>query len=224
MCGRYGLAVSGEVLATLLGLDEVPDVKANQNIAPTTQAPVARIHQGQRELAIMGWGLLPVWARDRRMAARMINARAESVDTKPAFRQAFSRRRCLVVSDGFYEWKRLGRQRQPYHIGLGEGRAFAMAGIWERWKDPEDQWVLTFSIITTTANELVGTIHDRMPVILPPAAFEQWLDPEIEDPNTLKPFLRPFPQSEMVAWPVSPKVNNVRYHGDDCRLPLQTLL
>lgn len=227
MCGRFGMAVSGEALAELLELDEVPEVPTSFNIAPTDPAAVARMAKGQggRELALLRWGLIPFWAKDKKIGARMINARAESVATKPAFREAFASRRCLVPSDGFYEWHKKGKSKQPFHIGIKGLAPFCMAGLWERWRDPADRSLVieSFTILTTNANALIQPIHDRMPVILPLAAYATWLDPEAP-PSALEPLLAPAPASEMEAWPVDRRVGNVRVDDPGLRARQQTLL
>lgn len=226
MCGRFGQTASGEVLARLLGLDGVPDppdVPKNINLCPTDPAVVGlALEDGSRAVELMRWGLLPPWAKDKRVAARHINARSETVHTRPAFREAFRERRCLVPTDGFYEWKREGKKRLPFHFGVRDVDAFAMAGLWERWKSPEGEWVRTFTVLTTDANALIAPIHDRMPVILPPAALATWLEPTAGE-TALRELLGPFPAERMEAWRVSPEINSVRFDGPNAREPLAQL-
>ena len=218
MCGRFTFATAPTALVELLGLDEPPTLDPRYNIAPTQALLVVRaVLQGEtrrRELRLLRWGLVPPWADDPSVGYRMINARSETAASKPAFRAAFRRRRCLVLADGFFEWKRVGRgPKQPHYLRLRDGRPFAFAGLWERWRgpgDPPDE-LLSCTLLTCAPNELVATIHDRMPVILPPAAYEPWLDPEQQDPAALQALLAPYPAEEMIAYPVGTGVNNPRF-------------
>jgi len=171
----------------------------------------------QRRLVKVKWGLIPFWAKDTSIGNRLINARAESAATKPAFRSAFKTRRCLVPADGFYEWKKgKGHQKQPYFIRNADESPFAFAGLWESWTAPEGETIESCTILTTDANDLTRPIHDRMPVILHPKDYELWLDPEVKDPTLLKPLLRPYPSEEMIVQPVSAKVNKASYDAPDC--------
>ena len=171
----------------------------------------------QRRLVQVKWGLIPFWAKDTSIGNRLINARGESAAEKPAFRAAFKSRRCLVPADGFYEWKkRKGDQKQPYLVRNADGSPFAFAGLWESWTGPEGEIIESCTILTTDANDLTQPIHDRMPVILKPEDYDLWLDPEVKDPKLLKPLLRPYPSEEMIAEPVSPKVNKASYDAPDC--------
>ncbi len=163
----------------------------------------------------MRWGLIPAWARDSAMGMNLINARAETVAEKPSFRKPFQERRCLVLADGYYEWKREGSRKQPYYIRLNSERPFAFAGLWDRWTGVDGQAIESCAILTTTPNERLASIHDRMPVILPPAAYEPWLDPGLQDAMHLAPFLTSFPADAMSAVPVSRLVNDPRV--DDAR-------
>jgi putative SOS response-associated peptidase YedK len=187
------------------------------NIAPTQ--PVAAVRsdpkEGHRELVMLHWGLIPFWAEDPKVGYSTINARAETVATKPTFRQAFAKRRCLVVADGFYEWKKTDGRKQPYFIHMRDDQPFAFAGLWERWKrdDPE---IESCSIIVTEANDVLKPIHDRMPVILTEADYETWLDPKVEDKTNLEGLLGSFPPSGMEAYPISTLVNNPRNDVEMC--------
>jgi len=158
----------------------------------------------------MRWGLVPFWAKDLKVGFSNINAKAEGIETKPAFREALQRRRCLVPVDSFYEWKKLGKERQPYAIALADRRLMALAGLWENWRSPAGEWVRSFAIVTTAPNELCAELHDRMPVILPFEAWPEWLGEQPADTARLKTLLAPYPAAQMAAWPVSPRVGNVK--------------
>lgn len=188
------------------------------NIAPTQAVTAVRAAaDGHRQLGQLHWGLVPSWADDLAVGNRMINARAETVATKPGYRQAFKSRRCLVVADGFYEWQKNGRRKQPYYIRLKDDRPFAFAGVWERWSKGGEP-VESCAIITTDANELVRSIHDRMPVILPPEAYNLWLSPDTEI-ELLQSLLQPYRASEMLAYPIGTQVNSPAYNQPDCIRP-----
>lgn len=212
----------------LFGFENLPNLPPRFNVAPTQ--PVAIVRQpesGSRELASLRWGLIPHWAKDASMASKMINARAETVDDKPVFREAFARRRCLVPVDGFYEWRMEDGKKQPFRIGMKGGDLFAFAGLYEGWEATEDaaNWskgelIETFTIITTTANEKLQPIHARMPVILPPDDYEKWLSPA-NDSASLKQMLRPYPAEPMAFYRVGMAVNNVRNDGPDVIEPLR---
>ncbi len=222
MCGRFTQAAPGEVVAGLFQLPSVPALAARYNIAPTQDVAAVRASTGGgRELVELHWGLLPPWVRERSVAGRMINARAETLADKPAFRAAFRSRRCLIVADGFYEWQRLGVRRQPHFIGFADGRPFGLAALWERWPGGGSGPVVeSCTIVTTAANEVVSPLHDRMPVILDPNEFALWLDPGARDPEALRPLLRPHAAAAMRAYPVSPLVNDPAHDGPACREPL----
>ena len=221
MCGRFTFAISPELLAEIFGVKILGDFSPRYNIAPTQQVLVARAGEGGRELASARWGLVPHWADDLSIGARMINARGETLASKPAFRSALKHRRCLVAADGFYEWKKVGAGKQPYLIRFADGRAFALAGLWERWL-PQDGGAAVDSctIITTTPNDLLRELHDRMPVILPLAAFEEWLRPEPLAAPRLEELLRPHPDAEMEAFAVSRRVNSPTNDDPSCIDPL----
>lgn len=227
MCGRFTFATAPQALVELFGLDEVPDLTPRYNIAPSQGAPVVRVvlagEQQRRELRLLRWGLVPSWAKDPAVGNRMINARSETAASKPAFRAAFKRRRCLVLADGFYEWQARGKGRgkQPHLIRLRHGGPFAFAGLWERWREaPDGEELHTCTLLTCAPNELVAPIHDRMPVILPPEAYAPWLDPELQDVAQLQQLLRPYPAGEMEAFPVSPRVNSPRVDDPDVAAPI----
>jgi len=221
MCGRYTLSSPNDAIADLFELAEVPQLALRYNVAPTQEAAVVRVAApGEpRRLDLLRWGLVPYWAEDPAIGNRMINARAESVAEKPAYKRSFRKQRCLVAVDGFYEWKKQGKLKQPYHIRRKDRRPFAFAGLWERWKGPEGP-LDTFTILTTDANELIRPLHDRMPVIVARKDFALWLDPAVNDPEVLKPLLAPAPGEEMETVPVSRAVNSPAHDAADCIEPL----
>jgi putative SOS response-associated peptidase YedK len=190
------------------------------NIAPTqTVAAVRSAESGDgRELSLVKWGLIPSWAKDAKIGNSLINARADTVATKPSFRSAFKKRRCLIPADGFYEWKAIPGQKvkQPYLIGIRDAPAFAFAGLWERWSAPDGQKVDSCSIITTDANELMAQVHNRMPVILDSADYDRWLDRNRQDPQDVADLLKPFPAERMQLTPVSTLVNSPRNDTAKC--------
>jgi putative SOS response-associated peptidase YedK len=220
MCGRFTLTVSARVLADLFDVVDIPEVAPRYNIAPTQPVLVVRSAvDRRRESAEPRWGLIPSWAKDPKMGARMINARAETVASKPSFRSAVRRRRCLIPADGFYEWRKLEGTKQPYLIRFSDRRAFALAGLWERWHDPEGQPLDSCTIITTTPNPIVEELHDRMPVILPSQHFEEWLEPEPMRAPRLQELLAPHPPEGMEAFAVSKRVNSPRNDDPGCIEP-----
>ncbi len=222
MCGRFSLNVDPTELHTLipdLVIDE--EVVERYNIAPT-QSVVSVLNEPIRKLSYVQWGLIPHWAKDAKIGSKLINARAETVHEKPSFRSSFNSKRCLILADGFYEWKNLpGRgEKIPVYFRMNNGKPFAFAGIWDSWDNGSSVPLKTCCIITTTANDLVSTAHHRMPVILPPSKFDMWLQPDSVDVKELKNALSPYPADDMVAYPVSTKVNNVRNDKSDLVLPL----
>ncbi|RME83237.1 MAG: SOS response-associated peptidase [Caldilineae bacterium] len=221
MCGRFTLASPPEVLAQMFELDEVPAFRPRYNIAPTQPVAAVRLSpQGrEREFTFLTWGLIPSWAKDIRMGARMINARAETVAEKPAYRAAFRYRRCLIPADGFYEWQKRAGGKQPYFIGMKDGRPFAMAGLWEHWEGDDGSVIESCTILTTTPNELVAPLHNRMPVILPGEVFDAWLRPNTPA-SDLKRLLRPYPAEAMRAYAVSTLVNSPANDTPACIAPL----
>jgi len=208
MCGRYTLATNTQKLAESFSGFEVPaELPPRYNVAPTQ--PIAVVaNNGQHKVEFFQWGLIPSWAKDPKIGNQMINARAETLGEKPAFRNAYKRRRCLVLADGFYEWKKEGDgAKTPMYIRLASGDPFAFAGLWEMWQTAEDT-ILSCTIITTDPNDLMAQIHNRMPVILPPDVYEQWLDPAERSPDQLQGLLQPYPAELMTAYPVSKMVNS----------------
>jgi putative SOS response-associated peptidase YedK len=220
MCGRFTMSAPGEVVAEVFGLPGIPALEPRFNIAPTQNVAVVREGAAApRELAMLHWGLIPSWAKDRDIGNRMINARAETAAEKPAFRAAFRLRRCLAVADGFYEWARSDGRKRPYLVRFRNGRPFGLAGLWERWRSPEDETIESFTILTTTPNAVVAPLHDRMPVIIEPEAYALWLDTGVTDVERLVPLLGPFPPVEMAAVPVSLRVNNPANDDPACVEP-----
>jgi len=221
MCGRFTQAAPGEIVAELFELPSVPDLPPRWNIAPTQDVAAVRAGAGgRRELVRLHWGLVPSWAKERSIGARMINARAETAAEKPAFRAALRARRCLIAADGFYEWRRVGARKQPFHIAFRDGRAFAFAGVWERWQAGQGEALESCAILTTAANEVVAPVHDRMPVIVAPGAYAEWLAADARDPSRLAPLLAPYPPEEMHAVPVGLRVNNPANDDAACAAPL----
>lgn len=209
MCGRYFISLQYDELQAAFPDFAPPSTwQPRYNIAPTQPVPVVA-NDGQQRISLYLWGLMPAWAKDPSIGSRLINARAETLAEKPAFRAAFRRRRCLVLANGFYEWQVVPGQRtkMPLAIRLRSGEAFAFAGLWELWR-PDDTPLFTCTIITTEPNALLAPIHNRMPVILPRSAYAAWLDPAEREPRDLQALLAPYPAEEMLAYPVSTLVNN----------------
>ncbi|MEL6247817.1 MAG: SOS response-associated peptidase [Cyanobacteria bacterium J06648_16] len=226
MCGRYTQTKSGEVLAKTFNLVETPDVPPRYNIAPSQPILAVAASKGTRQLRAFQWGLVPSWSKDPTIGNRMINARAETVAEKPSFRAAFKRRRCLIVADGFYEWKKIDGQKtkQPFYIHLQDHAPFGFAGLWEHWEGGDGSYLETCTILTTAPNALMEPIHNRMPVIVHPDDYNTWLDPERgefkQDRGLLESLLRPYEAERMEAYPVSTEVNSPRNESPDCLEPL----
>jgi putative SOS response-associated peptidase YedK len=216
VCGRFVQASSPTLLAEYFHVDEVAleaDPPPSWNVAPRAEVLTIVEREGARRLEQMRWGLVPSWAPDPGVGDRMINARAESVMEKPAFRTAFERRRCIIPADGFYEWQAVGAKKQPIYITASSGNPFAFAGLWEVWRDasqPDGHWLRTCSVITTAANSVVAPVHDRMPVMLDESEWAEWLDRSGQDLGALAALLDPAPDDSLDLWPVSPRVNSAR--------------
>jgi putative SOS response-associated peptidase YedK len=210
MCGRYTLTTDVQAIAESFGVEPTLEAAPRYNIAPT-QEVIAIRNNGAAHLALLRWGLIPAWAKDESIGSRMINARAETLAEKPSFKNLLRNRRCLVVANGFYEWRAEGKAKTPMYITLQDDRLFAFAGLWDQWRSPDGQQVQSCTIITTEPNELMAQIHNRMPVILRPGAYEDWLNPELRDPEVLTHCLKPYPAELMKARPVSKLVNNPKY-------------
>ena len=218
MCGRARLSSDVSEIKLVFSIPPerpTPNIAANWNAAPTEDLPVIRYdgRAGQRSLDVMRWGLVPFWAKDIKVGFANINAKAEGIDTKPAFREAFDRRRCLVPFDCFYEWKKLSKGRQPYAVGLADRRLMALAGLWETWRSPAGERVRSFTIVTTAPNARLAELHDRMPVILAPENWPAWLGEAPADPEQLKALLAPYPADDMDVWPVDRRVGDVKNKG-----------
>jgi putative SOS response-associated peptidase YedK len=216
MCGRYRLTAKERYIRDHFGLDEDPPWEPRWNIAPTQPVPTIRQNPKtpKRTFHLTRWGLIPYWAKDPSIAFKTINAMSETAAEKPAFRDAMRRRRCLIPADSFYEWKKIGpKEKQPYNFGMIDDSVFALAGLWEGWRNPAGDVVETCTILTTLPNTLVAPIHDRMPVILRPEDYALWLDPGMVDPNRVTDCLRPFDARLMKKHPVSSRVN--RPENDD---------
>jgi putative SOS response-associated peptidase YedK len=220
VCGRVTQTDPGRIVEALGITGEVPDLgPPRYNVAPSEPVPVVRLREaGGRRLDLLRWGLVPAWAKDPSIGSRLINARIETLTEKPAFREAFERRRCLVVADGFYEWQRQGKTKQPFHVRSASGDLLVMAGIWDRWMTPDGEIIETFSIITKPAEGLIAKIHDRMPAIVDREHFADWLDPE-RAPEPLRALLAaPSPALETI--PVSTLVNKPGNDGPECLEPV----
>ena len=217
MCGRFTQRKPAEVIAREFKV-EVPELFPRYNIAPTQEVLAVREGGEGREAAALRWGLIPSWAKDPAMGARMINARAETIAEKPAFRGAYMRRRCLVPADGFYEWGLAGGRKVPYLFQLKGGALFGIAGLWERWEQ-DDEALETCALLTTEANETVRSVHDRMPVIISADDYDLWLDPSVSRPEMLQHLLKPLSPTLMIAHPVPKLVNNPGYDDPRCVEP-----
>src|SRR5262245_57891852 len=207
MCGRARLSSDVSELNLVFSVPPdrpTPNLPANWNAAPTEDLPVVRHDPrgGMRRLDVMRWGLVPFWAKDTKVGFANINAKAEGIETKPAFREAFNRRRCLIPFNCFYEWKKLGKERQPYAVGLADRRLMALAGLWETGRSPAGERVRSFAIVTTAPNGLLAELHDRMPVVLAAEHWPAWLGEASADPEGLKALLAPYPADDMVILPV----------------------
>jgi len=221
MCGRFALKAPPRSIQEHFDLPETVDLSPRYNIAPSQEIAVVRLLPGKnfRQLDMLRWGLIPGWARDIKISYKMINARAETLAQKPAFRAAFKKRRCLIAADGFYEWLHSGRNKQPFFVHMKNGSVFGFAGLWETWKSSEGNIVESCAIITTTANNLVRKVHDRMPVVLHPAQYDAWLADESPEDFLLQ-LLAPYPADEMEAFRVSREVNSPRNDIPACLQPI----
>ena len=223
MCGRYTLSTPSDDLALLFDISELMPLPPRYNLAPTQEAAVVRVKEsgGPRRLDLLKWGLIPYWAKEAAIGNKLINARSETVVEKASFKTSFKNKRCLIPADGFYEWKKEGKLKQPFLIRRKDAKPFAFAGLWSIWRDPErSQPVETFTILTTDANDLMRPLHDRMPVILDRENFDLWLDPKTEDPAKLQSLLVPYVPDDFEAFPVSRVVNSPANDRPDCIAPL----
>jgi putative SOS response-associated peptidase YedK len=224
MCGRYRLSRRKEILEEHFDCASgTEDWNPRYNIAPTQSVPVIRQNPKEpvRDLSLFRWGLVPTWAKDPSIAARMINARSETASTKPAFSDALRFRRCLAPADGFYEWQKTGKVKQPYCFEINDGELFAFAGIWDRWNDASGEPLETFSILTTFPNSVTSSVHDRMPVIVSPDNYDCWLDPGMKDVAAVSELLRPYDARLMRRYPVSSRVNSAINDDEECSRPVE---
>jgi putative SOS response-associated peptidase YedK len=213
MCGRFAQRSDPKRLAGEFKVSEAPDVEARYNIAPT-QEILGVVDAGDgREMKFFKWGLIPSWAKDTSMGARLINARSETVEEKPAFREAFKKRRCIIPADGFYEWQRTEGKKQPFFFQMMDKSPFGFAGLWERWQGVGGQVIESCTILTTEANEVLSPVHDRMPVILHSGDYELWLGEDVRKRELLKDLLRPYPAEEMTSHRVSTAINSPHNQG-----------
>jgi putative SOS response-associated peptidase YedK len=216
MCGRFAFFSAHEAMARLFRIADAPRIEPRWNIAPTQFVAAVResVRTPGRRIALLYWGLVPHWAGDRAIGARIINARCETLKDKPAFRDAYRRRRCVVPADGYYEWQRAGAVRQPYYIALASGEPFGIAGLWEYWRDPATGDALeSCTLVTTPPAGSIAHLHDRMPAILPPERHAEWLDPRNEDLGRLDQLLVPYDATALSARPVSRRLNDARNEG-----------
>lgn len=209
MCGRYCITSAPEAIRALFRYPERPNFPARYNVAPTQPVPIVRLDNGERHFALVRWGLLPSWVKDPKTFSLLINARGESVNEKPAFRNAMKRRRCLFPADGFYEWKEEGKSKRPFFARPTSPGPIAFAGLWETWMGPNGEELETAALITTPANEALAQIHHRAPVIVPPGQFEFWLDCKDIDEKLAAGLLVPAPEGSMEVYEISPAVNRV---------------
>jgi putative SOS response-associated peptidase YedK len=223
MCGRYRLSRRKQILEEHFDSVFEEDWTPHYNIAPTQTVPMIRQHPKEqvREMSLVRWGLIPLWSKNSSASAKMINARSETAGTLPAFRDAMKSRRCLIPADGFYEWTRAGKAKQPYCFEVNGGELFAFAGLWERWKDPSGQWIKSCSILTTTSNAVTSAVHDRMPVILNSDSYDQWLDPGMTNVSAVSEFLKPYDAPLMRCFAVSPRINQVANDDAECSAPFE---
>ena len=221
MCGRYVINVDPNQLQQAFELTSVPEFAPRFNIAPTQMLPVITNDHPQ-EAELLRWGLIPSWAKDESIGSKMINARAETVEEKPSFRNAFKKRRAIIPASGYYEWQVRDDGKHPMYIHMKDAPLLGMAGLWEVWKNPEGEWVRTYTILTTSANEFAGKIHDRIPVILKPEDFDRWLQTPEEEASSLRDLLKPFDRpNEMAAHEVSKAVNRASLDMPNLILPLE---
>ncbi|MDQ7092741.1 SOS response-associated peptidase [Desulfosporosinus sp. PR] len=223
MCGRFSFVALVDIIERFRLIQFEFDFVPRYNIAPSQPVPVVIRQDGKNSLHLFKWGLIPYWAKDASIGDKLINARAETLEEKPSFRGLLARKRCLIIADGFYEWKEEGRRKKPYRITLQDGKSFAFAGLWDSWLSPAGQTINSCTIITTTSNKLLEPIHHRMPVILPQDKESLWLDESVTYNQEIKELLRPFPAEQMVVHEVSTLINSSRYDGPECVFPIQSL-
>jgi putative SOS response-associated peptidase YedK len=221
MCGRYAIISAPEAIRALFAYEDQPNFPPRYNVAPTQPVPIVRLVEGKRRFALVRWGFLPAWVKDPRTFSLLINARGESVNEKPAFRLAMRRRRCLFPADGFYEWRQEGRHRRPFFVRAKSGGPLAFAGLWETWMGPNGEELDTATIVTTRANRSLATIHERMPVVIAPDAFDFWLDCRKVDADTAAALIAPAPEHALAAYEISPAVNHVANDSPELIAPAE---
>lgn len=220
MCGRFGLFSSLEIIKKIFQLDDLPDFSPRYNIPPTSDIPAVWVNEkNERQMDLFRWGLVPFWSKEKPKGAGMINAKAETVFKKPAFRASMKNKRCLIPASGFYEWEKKGKDKQPYFFQPKNGELFAFAGLWDRWEGPEET-IVSCTILTTEANDTVKPLHDRMPVIIKTGNHALWLDEEQGDKEKLKNLFIPFPSEEMVGYPVTKSMGKPIFDNPDCVKPI----
>ncbi len=216
MCGRFSRKATLQAIIDEFEIDEVNGmIEPGYNVAPGQEVAVI-LKDDSRKLGLLKWGLIPSWSKDPKIGYRMINARAETLADKPSFKHPLRRKRCLIVADGFYEWKKGGKQKTPMYIFIKGQKPFVFAGLWDTWTSPEGKKISTCTIITTGPNELLKKIHNRMPVILPKEHIDTWLDRSVEDEQHVLPLLQPYPEKEMDAYEVSRVVNSPKNNTPEC--------
>lgn len=222
MCGRFERSISIDVIIRNFRVNNASvEMAPSYNVAPSQDVLIIRVgDSGERLLESCKWGFLPSWAKEPAMAHKMINARAETIATKPAFRDAFRRNRCLVVADGFYEWEKREKKKVPYYVRLKSGKPFGFAGLYNYWSSPEGKSICTCTIITSDSNELIRPVHDRMPVIIQADKEDLWLDPKVSDQGTLLELLKPCPSEDLEMHEISSKVNSPGYDEPDVISPI----
>lgn len=224
MCGRFSFDRAPETVAELFKLANIPQFNPRYNIAPTQSVPTVlqRTENQEREFQMLRWGLIPSWAKDKKIGNKLINARSETVMEKPSFRSPFRHRRCWVLADGFYEWQQTETGKQPFYFTRNDRQPFAFAGLWERWESPDGESIASCTILTTEANEMMRPIHHRMPVILQPDDRDRWLDLS-ENPADLLPLLRPYAWEATICYPVSRMANSPKIDRPECVQPIAQL-
>jgi putative SOS response-associated peptidase YedK len=221
MCGRFTLRKPAERIAREFQLEEIPAIEARYNIAPTQNILAIRQSPDGREAVMCKWGLIPSWAKDASISAKLINARSETVAEKPSFREAFKRRRCIIPADGFYEWQRTGGKKQPFYFKLKDDGLFGLGALWDSWRTPDEESLETCSILTIEANEVLRPVHKRMPVILHSDDYDLWLDEDDRKQELRTELLRPYPASEMTAYPVRTSINSPQHQGEELVQPIE---
>jgi len=221
MCGRFSLTASADTIIDVFGIESLPDYLPRYNIAPTTQIWGIRVENGQRTARTFRWGLIPFWARDIKIGVKLLNARSETVHQKPSFKAAFTQRRLLIPADGFFEWVRDGKEKKAHYFRTDDHTPFALAGLWERWFDLDGTEIQSATILTTSANDTLTPFHHRMPVILPPDQWNNWLDVKQTGVSLGPEVLQPAPEDLLQPIRVSNYVNNVRNQGPECLTPVQ---